>query len=222
MKKLTICALIISSLSYAAAITGLCNTGKATCDGPFLPNGSVDSHYTVVSGPVTGSTFVGAHPAWTSRDADSQWIGPTNGTNQVPGGYYTYQTTFNASTTNVMISGLWSADNAGYDIILNGKSLLNNGISGSGLFPYYGFDGVQTMTPFTITSGFAIGTNTLDFVVQNGNFANDTTAPSGLRVSMTASAITSTPEPSTFALISFFLVAGSALIWRRSAKKIVR
>src|SRR5450432_988241 len=133
MKQLLFGALIISTFTYAGAITGLCNTGQSTCGGAFLGNGSIDPHYTIISGPVTGPAFVGANGAWTSTDPNSQWIGPANGADRVDGGFYIYETTFNTSATNIVISGLWSVDNVGYDLILNGKSLLNNQISGSGL-----------------------------------------------------------------------------------------
>jgi hypothetical protein len=216
VKQLTLGALILSGLSYGGAVTGLCNTGETICDGPFLGNGAIDAHYTIISGPVAGATYVESNPAWTAADPNSQWIGPAGGADQVPGGFYTYETTFNASTTNFVITGLWSVDNIGYDFILNGKSLLSQQISGGGLIPY-GYPAFQNMTPFTITSGFVTGLNILDFVVQNGNFANDTTAPSGLRVSMTA-ATTSTPEPGTLGLTSLFLAVGFTAALRKSRR----
>jgi len=215
MNRLSLFVFISAGLCSAANITDLCGTGQAACGGALLATGSVDTHYTIISGPVTGTTYVGAHPAWVANDSKSEWITPLGGVERVAGGYYTYETTFTAAATNFVISGLWSADNAGYDIILNGKSLLNNQINGSGLFAYgtgpYGF---ESMTPFTISSGFVTGANTLDFVVQNGNFAGDTFAPSGLRVEMNA--IASTPEPGTLGLSSFFLaLIGSSVAFRK-------
>jgi hypothetical protein len=213
MKKLILGALIITSLTFAGPVTGLCGTGQSNCSGSLVSTGSVDPHYTIVSGPVTGSAIVGVNPAWTATDTGSQWIDPVGGTTNVPGGYYTYQTTFTASTPNFVIDGLWAADNAGYDIILNGKSLLSNQISGSGLFPW-GVTGFTTLKAFVISSGFVTGVNTLDFVIQNGNFSTDTNAPSGLLVSMTA--VSSTPEPGTLALTSSLLFIGLAFARKAS------
>ena len=217
MNRLAFYTFIAAGVCSAATITDLCGTGQAACGGALLSTGSVDTHYTIISGPVTGATYVGAHPVWVANDSKSEWITPLGGVSQAPGGYYTYETTFTAEATSFVINGLWSADNAGYDIILNGKSLLNNQISGSGLFPYgtgpYGFD---VLTPFTISSGFVVGANTLDFVVQNGNFGSDTLAPSGLRVEMNA--ITSTPEPATLGLTGVLLafMGGSVVFRKRS------
>jgi hypothetical protein len=208
LKQLIFGIISVAALCSADTITGLCNTGQETCEGALAANGAADSHYVIVSGPVTGTTYVGRNSAWVANDSLSQWITPAGGVDGVAGGYYTYETTFQTVGTSFIISGLWTSDNAGYDIILNGKSLRNGEIAGSGLIPYgTGPFSFQTVTPFSISSGFVSGVNTLDFVIGNGDFAagNDPGGPSGLRVEMTG--VAATPEPGTMALSSLFLIA---------------
>src|SRR5262249_46915482 len=90
------------------------------------------------------------------------------------------------------ISGLWAQDNSGVDILINGVS---TGQLGGG---FGGF------TAFAINSGFVAGTNTIDFIVNNGG------GPTGLRVEMTGSASPVTggiPEPASLVLMGAGLAA---------------
>jgi hypothetical protein len=88
-------------------------------------------------------------------------------------GTYTFRTTFDLTgfdPTRARITGRWTSDNSGVDIVLNDTFL---GISQGGNFGQF-YD-------FTIESGFVAGTNTLDFIVFN---AGDSVNPIGLRVEM--------------------------------------
>src|SRR4051794_23787747 len=108
MNRLAFLLFLAAGVCSAAPITDLCGTGQAVCGGALSATGSIDTHYTIISGPVSGATYVGAHPAWVANDSMSQWITPLSGVNQVPGGYYTYETTFTSPTTSLVINGQWS------------------------------------------------------------------------------------------------------------------
>src|SRR6185503_19430870 len=140
--SLFVCWLVaIAPASFAASIPGLFNTGVGT-NGVVLATGAIDPHYKMVQsadasfpGPnaivVNDQLFpiVGTGP-WLPTTAVSKWIGPQ--ANQSTGnqfGDYVFRVTvdltgFDAAT--VVISGRWSSDNAGSDILLNGVSTGNS------------------------------------------------------------------------------------------------
>jgi hypothetical protein len=80
-------------------------------------------------------------------------------------------------------------DNSGTALLLNGSSTGNTA-------PPSG-NGFSQLTPFSISSGFVSGINTLDFIVEN-NWPGPT--PSGLQVEMTGTA--AVPEPATLAILA--------------------
>jgi hypothetical protein len=214
-------------------VTDLWDTGVDNSGVP-LPNGTVgDPHYTLVSVPSTSSssTLVSTttpnypvHPGggWVNDPADtpqSDWIGPgvaVNGATwqlQDPsiGGNYDYQTTFNlAAAGPVSITGQWSVDNHGYDILLDGASTGNfTEAPGYPLNQYPGTDpsdDFEQWTPFTITGTGTLGTNTLDFLVYN---SVPSPVVTGLRVEFTV------PEPSTLVLLSLGGLGLLGFAWRK-------
>lgn len=188
----------------AAPITTLFNTGVDSSGTP-LPHGTVgDPHYTLTSVPSGSSsdirviTSAGGYPIgpYIGDNALSAWIGPNNDDDlNGPVGSYIYHTTFDLTGFNpstASITGGWTTDNNGLDILINGTSL---GFTTSFTAFSSGF------SPFTVSSGFVAGINTLDFVVNNGG------GPTALRVEMTGIA-SPIPEPETYVM----LLAGLGLL----------
>lgn len=173
---------IVAGLSASAAtIPGLYNTGVSDA-GTALANGAVDPHWKLVQsadatapGPnafvVTDTLFpiVGTGP-WLASSATSKWIGPM--ANQSTGnqaGDYKYRITFSLAglePSTAVITGRWTSDNTGPEVLINGQI---TGATSDGNFGGFG-------NTFTINSGFIDGTNTLDFVVNNAGTAANPTA----------------------------------------------
>jgi hypothetical protein len=150
---------LVCSASLSANPIGLFNTGVDS-SGTALAGGSADPHYTVlISGNpnavVTSDSVAGS---WLPNTPDSKWIW------QQSNGQPTYvarifRTTFDLTGLDLdsaVISGRWSTDNFGLDLIINGIST------------------GQTSGTYVSWSNFSIGstdlvqgTNTLDFVVQD-------------------------------------------------------
>jgi hypothetical protein len=139
----------------------------------------------------------------------SRWIGPADVTNPIqadgPGGDYVYSTTFtlpsNAQLSSAIITGDWTSDNAGLDILINGVSTGQTNTGAFGMF-----------FPFSISSGFVYGTNTLDFVINN---ADAVAGPTGLRVANLSGSFSLVPEPSTGSLATLGLLSLGFVGWRR-------
>jgi hypothetical protein len=207
----------------------LFNTGVDS-SGLALPDGTLgDPHYSLVSVP-GGTTDILVRnkppvypipPYLLYGDAISAWIGP-NGTGCQydpnctstgslfgPPGTYDYRTTFNLTGLNsgtAAISGLWNTDNNGLGISING---VDTGVLGT----HYTTGFTQFLngdSPFSITSGFKSGVNTLDFFVNNGGSVPN---PTALKVEMTGTA--AIPEPETYAM----LLVGLGLIGFTARRK---
>ena len=171
------------------------NTGESS-GGPALSPGQADTHYSLISAPAgvpLTAIASSADSAWTADTATADWINPSgNGGTYEPPGNYEYQTTFSLAGLEpgtAELNGSWTSDNNAC-IYLNG---VNTGECTSDTA--YG-----SLVPFSITSGFQSGANTLDFIVDN---TLTTPTPTGLivEVSGTASATTGVPEPSSLLLI---------------------
>ena len=158
------------------------NTGVNGSGAPLFDGTVGDPHYTLIVVPggttdIRVRTSAGGPPvtnAWLGDDSISAWIGPNNSPDVTgPDTYYTYRTTFDLSgfnPTTASLTGQWAADNEGSNILLNGLSTGKTG----GTF--------NSWSPFTISSGFKDGMNTLDFIVANGG------GSTGLRVEVTGTA----------------------------------
>lgn len=158
----------------AVPIVNLYNTGLDSV-GNYLATSAPDGNYSVISSPLGPFTPVAVDdtvypfPAfWIANNPTaSRWIGTTAVNSDGPNGNYLYRTTFSlpASFASATISGVWGTDDPGLDILINGSS--TSQVSG----------GFSTLVPFSVTSGFVAGLNTLDFLV-----ANVGGGPTGLRV----------------------------------------
>ncbi len=164
-------ALMIASAANAASLS-IFNTGVDPFANALLGNGTPDPHYSLIVQPgaataVTVDPTNYPFPPWIANTTGSRWIGPA-ADSQGPAGNYVYRTTFtvppSAILGSVAINGDWATDDPGTDIKINGISTGQN----SNFF--------TTLQPFSVTSGFVIGLNTLDFYLTNAG------GPTGLRV----------------------------------------
>lgn len=202
----------------ATTITGLYNTG-VDVTGNALGQNITDPHYAFVTQPspfgLTAQTVLDtAFPIndvsplgpWVANNAFSRWIGPNTTAADGPPGSYTYRTTFtlpgDTILSSVLINGFWGTDdqNAVNDILINGFSTSPATTD------------FATLVAFSISSGFQLGMNELDFIVGNGpDPPTSGVNPTGLRVDlMTGTYETTTPpaipEPSTMLLLGFGLI----------------
>jgi hypothetical protein len=149
------------------------NTGVDSC-GNLLPDQSADPHYSLLG----GSAFVvtnGPFPldgSWLADGPRSKWIAPSPTASGAQFTTFDYQITFDLTgldPSTVTLTGSWTTDNEGVDILINGKS------TGFSINPA-DHAGFKSLVPFTISTGFVVGVNTLDFIVHNNE------AVTGLRV----------------------------------------
>jgi len=157
------------------------NTG-VDANGDALGDEVLDSHWTLTSSPDT--TYNGPEtytvksnefpiPPWLANTSDSMWICPRQDATQVDPGTYVYQLEFDLTSydpDSAEINGQYASDDSLSNVKINGVSTGINGVM---------FD---TWHSFSISSGFAAGINTLEFLVGNGSSSPN---PSGLRVEQT-------------------------------------
>jgi hypothetical protein len=195
----------VPMVASAQGVTGLWNTG-VDAGGTKLGVGATDPHYTVNQN--AGAQAVVYNNGAYIQDGSSAYI--WQDANGNPGNTTrTFRTTFNVTSgydpTTAFVTGQWSVDNFGLDILLNGVSTGNTN-----------FNGFQSFTPFSINSGFVSGLNTLEFVVQ------DVGPPGAVDVrNLTGNAqlaVVATPEPSTVILMATgFVGLGMARMRRRKS-----
>jgi len=198
-------ALIATIRVQADPIPGLFNTGL-DANRVALPAGAVDPHYIFTINPDSGSSDAIVHNegfpispgAWIANTASSKWIAPLADTAGAASGDYTYELTFdltNFDPTTASITGNWATDNGGLDILINN---ISTGSANTIQFTAF--------TPFSITSGFSAGLNTIDFVLNNAALGY-----TGLRVELsgTATPIISTPPGITVQPVSLCVGLGA-------------
>lgn len=200
--------------------TGMTTPWNASTPVP-VAQGSADTHYTLLAGNPGGygtTTFVKNQTgfpfgSWMLQTASnsSKWIQPNNGTDNliVGPGNYTYRTIFtledglgnpiDPSTAQIQFRVI--SDNNLIDVQLNSVS---TGVTATGLT-----QAAFNSNTKTISSGFATGSNTLDFVVNN-NGSGGGFNPSGLRVEIfSATGVAFLPEPAS---LGFMVLGGSGLL----------
>ena len=191
----------------ANVIPGLFNTGL-DAGGALLVggNGVLDVHYTVISGPATGSgvTF---QCCYFADGPNSRWIS-VNASGGPSAGLYDFRTTFSLAGLNpatAQIVGQFAADNLITDILLNGSSTGQTA------------PGFGSFVPYAIPAGspFVTGTNTLDFMVV------DQGSPMSFRNEMSGTADPAAqagvPEPATAGLLGGAL--GLAWLLRKAQRQ---
>jgi hypothetical protein len=192
----------------------LYNTGVDPT-GATLAAGSTDAHYQLFSQPgpqgftatVQDASIGAPIPPWVGNTGTSAWIGLNSASSSGPVGTYDYRTTLDLTGIAhdwVNITGQWTTDNEGLDILVNGISTGNSIAYGSP--GNYSFD---HLTPFTLNTNFVDGVNTIDFVVYNSEVGASPNGPNptGVQVEFD-SATAATPEPGTLAM----LMSGTALL----------
>ena len=235
-------ALACAEVGISAATIAVFGTGL-NASGQFLTVGSIDPHYTFAVNPLgsganafvpggasmvesasqavpTGWPFTSG--GWVS-DPLAQWIAPASDVVAIPGvgmdTFFTYQTTFNLfgfDLSTVVLTGHWTADNFLSDVLLNGTPIFSGSGGGCGSPGNLTFN---NLTPFTISSGFVQGVNTLTFDVTNSTCFNSPprTNPTGLLVDISGSGSligAPVPEPVT-AIPLFGALVFTAFLYRR-------
>ena len=164
-------------------IPGLFNTGVGDDQLP-LEDFDEDPHYRVTLTPTgdPGDAIVVLNddwpiPPWVTNTSSSRWIAPTDDPDgSGDPGDYEFAIDFDLTgldPATAVIQGLWSVDNTGSDILLNGAPTENT--QGGGLGSLSAFEISQALG-----DSFLPGTNTLTFRVNNA--AGAAPNPVGLRV----------------------------------------
>jgi hypothetical protein len=159
MLKLMLVTLTTGLASTCAAqsvpIPGLFNTGVDDF-GITLVDGASDSHWSILSPVQQGIVLDQAliPGSWLPNTADSRWIWETS-SGQPTNVTRTFRISFDLTgldESTALITGRWSVDNRGLDILING---ISTGLTQPGF---------SLWTNFSVGNGFVPGMNTLDFV----------------------------------------------------------
>jgi hypothetical protein len=206
-----------AAVGQVVPIPGLFNTG-VDGSGALLPPGAIDPNYAMTISadpdyPFPGPAYV-VDPlpgAWLSNTATAQWINPSGEPISHFTGFYEYTLTFDLTgldPTTAVISGAWALDDGliGSLIIINGVS-----VPGSG----HAYPGWLALEPFSVTTGFLTGINTLTFVTSNEPSVG--LNPTGLIVHGIVGSAEVIPEPGTLTLLGILPLLGLCRRSRRLA-----
>lgn len=123
--------------------------------GAPLSLGAVDPHFVVAETGNSAVVLKPACPCWLANDATSQWVWLTSDYSKNINATWTFRTTFDLTgldPSTARIDGLVAVDNGLNAIKLNGRSVP----SPTAVF--------SSFRPFSITSEFQSGINTLEFI----------------------------------------------------------
>jgi hypothetical protein len=159
---------------------------------------------TVWLGPITGSTYVGFSPT----------AGPVNTSNPAFG-YYTFNTTFNA--TGIYSGSISILADDTTSVYLDGALIVPFGALGGNSHCADATPNCTILSTFNIGSTALAGTNTLTFVVQQAGSgpAGGINDPSGLDFHATLSTV---PEPNTLLMLGTGLMGSAGALFRRMRK----
>ncbi|MES2996193.1 MAG: hypothetical protein V4733_05215 [Verrucomicrobiota bacterium] len=167
--------------AQADVVPGVFGTGIAA-DGSLLAAGATDPHWQLVAsadpaapGPATHVVNSLPTPPWPAQGPDSKWIAPqADQSNGNAAGAYRYRTSFDLTgfdPATVELRIVLRSDNTVPEVLLNG---VNTGLTFT--------NGFETAGTQFLSSGFVVGVNTLEFVVNNEGGAT------GLRCELLATA----------------------------------
>jgi hypothetical protein len=168
----------LASVQVYEKVAGGFDSGVAA-NGTLADPGTVDPHFALVVNPNDANStkaYVLSYPmdGWVANTETSQWLAPVADPMAEPMpavGFYTYRLTFDLTgydPANTFITGNTAAFEGLHDIYLNGVLAPGNRRAGAS----------ASFAPFTLTSGFKAGQNTLDLMV----FNTSTPKPTGIQV----------------------------------------
>lgn len=181
------------------------STGWDNATGMVIAAGP-DSEYVITPPGVIATVVPEAFPIppWIANSATSKWIGfdeTSSNADPIVYDFTTFVSLDGFVPETATVSGQWSTDNFGQDILVNGVS---TGISNDGNF--------GVLHPFEIPAGFfGPGQNEITFRFEN---APPGINPAGLRVDAVVDAML-IPEPSAMLIMTLGL-AGIVTFRRRS------
>jgi hypothetical protein len=216
---------LLAASASASVSLGVFSTGNNGAT--LITAGTADSTYSITSQPAgTNANTLPYSPIVTSGNPTawlpdsssfsqtaSKWVAPqAGGSHADPAGTYDYTTDFSLTTNDILSTGnlifTASADNS-FQVFFNG-TLIGGSTGSTAYTKFWG--------PFTITSGFQDGINTLLFVVTNDPATPSGGTATGLNVSVSNDTIDTVPEPSAVAAFSIAgLMLGGLLLRGRRA-----
>ena len=195
-RLLAIFTAVLIPIAAAAAPITVHNTGVDATDTLVAP-GAQTTFWTLLSAPGGATEAPGSDPfrfncCYVADSGVSAWVAPAASGNASVGGIYVYEllvdlAAFDLST--VSINGMFSTDNDGFIRVNGGANAATTGFADFG-----------SLHPFTLSSGFVPGVNSIQVGVNNGG------NPTAFRVEFsraegTPADAAEVPEPASLLLL---------------------